>query len=50
MARPRVRGGDKFCLADTGLPDDDITAANRGSECRRPGVLYPFENVLPDPA
>jgi hypothetical protein len=50
MARPRVRGGDKFCLADTGLPDDDITAANRGSECRRPGVLYSFENVLPDPA
>jgi len=29
IARPRERGEHKFCLADTGLLDDDITAANR---------------------
>ena len=50
IARPRERGEHKFCLADTGLLDDDITAANRGSKCRRPGALYPFEDRSPDPA
>ena len=41
-ARPRGRGGDRFCLADTGLPDDDITLEIR--EMRHCGrdVLYPF--------
>jgi hypothetical protein len=50
IARPRERGEHKFCLADTGLLDDDITAANRGSECSGPRALYSFENLLPDQA
>lgn len=32
MVMPRGRGKDKFCLADTGLPDDDSTPAIRATE------------------
>ncbi len=32
--RTRGRGTDKFCLADTGLPDDDITAARKARNAR----------------
>ena len=44
--KPRESGGDKFCLADTGLRDDDITAASQGTERQSALVLYPFEAFL----
>ena len=47
MARPREGGRDKFCLAHTGLPDDDITAADEALERHWPRVPYSFENQSP---
>ncbi len=45
MARPRERGGDIFCLADTGLKDDDITPVSQAWECYKPLVFIPFDEV-----
>src|SRR5580700_323932 len=43
--RPRGRGKDRFCLADTGLKDDDNTPRCRGSECCRRDCTVYIERV-----
>lgn len=48
MARPRERGIDKFCLADTVLTDDHITPARQASPHHQPPVTYPFEDHSTD--
>jgi hypothetical protein len=44
IEQPRECGEDRFCLADTGLPNDDITAASQGMEHGDTDVLFPFES------
>src|SRR5690242_3699113 len=46
IAGPRRRGGGKFCLASTGLRDDDSTPAIRGTDRNGSAVLYPFQFLL----
>jgi hypothetical protein len=44
---PHERDEMKFCLADTGLKDDDITPANQAWEWYKPLAFHPFEDLSP---